>query len=247
MKLRTWFRSNSKTRTSPGSKRGSSRRRLASRPALEGLEDLRSADSIDFRGRCFDERVWRGLCPGNARERRTHAPHDLVLGPDGNIYVASRNSNGGPLQRLDREADWNVCSTGSGGVSVSHGLAFGPDGNLYVGSGGDGTNSSVLRFNGTTGAFIDTFVSAGSGGLNRTFGFVFGADGNLYVASGQTNSGMRDRGPLGASPGSPLPSTGQTGANFVPPNSGGLTSPTDLVLGQTVHSMSRARRPMKRC
>jgi sugar lactone lactonase YvrE len=160
------------------------------------------------------------------------APHDLVLGPDGNIYVASRGTptvvryNGSTGKLIG-----TFVPTGSGGVSVSHGLAFGPDGNLYVGSGGDGTNSSVLRFNGTTGAFIDTFVSAGSGGLNRTFGFVFGADGNLYVASGQTNSVMRYRGPLGASPGSPLPSTGQIGANFVPPNSGGLTAPTDLVFG----------------
>jgi DNA-binding beta-propeller fold protein YncE len=37
-------------------------------------------------------------------------------------------------------------------------VKFGPDGNLYV---ADFTTHSVLRFNGQTGAFIDTFISPG--------------------------------------------------------------------------------------
>ena len=51
---------------------------------------------------------------------------------------------------------------GSGGLDNPFDLVFGPDGNLYVGS---TSNNNVLRFNGTTGAFIDTFVPSGSGGL----------------------------------------------------------------------------------
>ena len=49
-------------------------------------------------------------------------------------------------------------------------MVFGPDGNLYVTS--MGTNQ-VLRYNGSTGAFIDAFVVARSGGLTLPHGIVF--------------------------------------------------------------------------
>src|SRR5689334_13020605 len=41
--------------------------------------------------------------------------------------------------------------------------------------------SEVKRYNGTTGAFVDTFVTAGSGGLAEPNGITFGPDGNIYV------------------------------------------------------------------
>jgi hypothetical protein len=44
-------------------------------------------------------------------------------------------------------------------------------------------NSSVKRYNETTGAFLDTFVTSGSGGLSGSTSAVFGPDGNLYVSS----------------------------------------------------------------
>jgi hypothetical protein len=43
------------------------------------------------------------------------------------------------------------------------GVVFGPDGNLYVSS---WANSNVLRFDRTTGVFIDEYVTAGLGGLD---------------------------------------------------------------------------------
>ena len=49
-------------------------------------------------------------------------------------------------------------------------LKFGRDGNLYVDSRG---NSRVLRFDGTTGEFIDTFVEQGTGGLSGPNSMVF--------------------------------------------------------------------------
>ena len=55
---------------------------------------------------------------------------------------------------------------------------------LYVVS--HGTNE-IKRYNASTGAFIDNFVSAGSGGLSGPSEFTFGPDGNLYVSSFNTN------------------------------------------------------------
>lgn len=66
---------------------------------------------------------------------------------------------------------------------------LGPDGNgdghsdLYVVS---GATSEVLRFDGRSGSFMDTFVSSESGGLKDPVDLRFGPDGNLYVTSGGT-------------------------------------------------------------
>ncbi|MCP4783031.1 MAG: protein kinase [Fuerstiella sp.] len=67
-------------------------------------------------------------------------------------------------------------------------LSFGPDGNLYVAS---INTDSILRYNGTTGAFLDTFVPTGSGGLDNPIGMLFDADGNLNVASGLSHEVLR--------------------------------------------------------
>ncbi len=66
------------------------------------------------------------------------------------------------------------------------GVLFGPDGNgdgqqdLYVtnsdftGIGNDqARDGNVKRYDGVTGAFIDTFVPIGSGGLNNAWGLTF--------------------------------------------------------------------------
>ena len=71
-------------------------------------------------------------------------------------------------------------AAGSGGLSAPRDVVQGPDGNIYVASAG---NNSVLRYSGTTGAFLSTFVSSGSGGLSSPDGVAFGPDGNFYVAS----------------------------------------------------------------
>ena len=58
----------------------------------------------------------------------------------------------------------------SGGLNGPFGVVFGPDDNLYVNS---YFGNSVLRFSGSTGAFIDTFVSPGSGGLTGPTSLIF--------------------------------------------------------------------------
>jgi hypothetical protein len=51
-------------------------------------------------------------------------------------------------------------------------------------------SNSVMRYDESTGAFVDAFVPKQSGGLREPMGVLFGPDHNLYVASGlEPNSG----------------------------------------------------------
>ena len=159
------------------------------------------------------------------------------MGPDGNVYVASSGDNAVLRYNSTTGQYLNTfVAPGSGGLSNPFGVAFGPDGNLYVTS--QSTNQ-VLEYNGSTGAFLKAFVPAGSGGLVFPRGLTFGPDGNLDVASYNATTGvngiMRYQGPLAASPGSPLPASGQSGATFVPMfvptgNNGG-GGPETLIFG----------------
>jgi hypothetical protein len=160
--------------------------------AIEGTGNILRFDERtgDFLGEFIPDRGWG-------------RPDGLVFGPDGNLYVCSSPTGvapNGSILRYDGITGDPLPSRGNSGAtfvpSGSGGLwfggpcaggawlIFGPDGNLYVPSGGiDGSpvDSKILRFNGTTGEFIDAFVPAGSGGLAGPGGLVFGPDGNLYV------------------------------------------------------------------
>jgi DNA-binding beta-propeller fold protein YncE len=144
------------------------------------------------------------------------SPVGITLGPDGNVYVAGNN---GAVLRYNGTTGAYIntfVSQGSGGLGFSGiqaGVTFGPDGNLYVTS---AATNQVLEYNGSTGAFMQPFVSAGSGGLTSPLGLTFGPDGNLYVTSHDDSTGLngvlRYQGPAGASPGSPLPGSGESWA-----------------------------------
>lgn len=121
----------------------------------------------------------------------------LAWAPDGNLLVASAWTN--DVKKYDKNTGAYLGSFASGhGLNVPNQIIIGPDSNLYVASSGITSGvSSVLRFNATTGAFIDAFVPAGSGGLNKPYGLAFGPDGNLYVSS-QPNTVKRYNGTTGA-------------------------------------------------
>jgi len=86
---------------------------------------------------------------------------------------------------------------------------------LYVAS---SDTSSVLEYNGTTGAFIGVFASGN--GLNNVRGLTFGPDGNLYVANFGGGSVLRFNG-----------TTGAFIDEFVAAGSGGLNLPRPLIFG----------------
>lgn len=117
-------------------------------------------------------------------------PTGMTLGPDGHLYVANyslgQSDNAvfryqGPTEDRPGAFIDRFVPVGSGGLESPFGVLFGPDGNgdgiqdLYVTSAKINTQSyyayhdtsSVKRYDGRTGAFIDTFVGAGSGGLDN--------------------------------------------------------------------------------
>jgi len=215
----------SQTRSLPRRPRATRARRM-SLECLEGRE-LLSGVSISVAGASINEigNVSAFVASGSGG---LSTPKDLVLGPEGNVYVASSGTNSVIRYTTAGQLLGTFVTAGSGGLSSPYGLAFGPDGNLYVDS--TGTNA-IYEYSGSTGAFLSTFVTAGSGGLNDPVGMVFGQDGNLYVSSSDTESVLRFQGPTGPAPGNPLPAAGQSGATFVATGSGGLANPFDLVFG----------------
>jgi glucose/arabinose dehydrogenase len=102
---------------------------------------------------------------------------DLAFGPNGNLYVSTLTNgifqfdghSGSPLGQLIPPTRFQFAES----------LAFDPAGTLYVST---GPMSTVQRYGGSTGTFIDTFIPAGLGGLHDAEGIGFGPDGNLYVA-----------------------------------------------------------------
>jgi hypothetical protein len=155
-------------------------------------------------------------------------PNGLTFGPDADLYVVDRARSA--VLRFDGATGAYIddfVKPGAGGYNNAGGLTFGPDGHLYVTSGtppqnnpGADLSPQILRFNGSTGAFIDVFVRTGDGGLRAPFTLIFGPDRNLYVASVFTNSVLRYNGKTGAFIDA-----------FIGAKSGGLEGPTGLTFG----------------
>lgn len=132
-------------------------------------------------------------------------PQGIAFGPDGNLYVSSRDS--------DRVLKYD----GRNGTFISV-FATLPDmfypaditfhgGYLYVSN-----LTYVARFNAATGAFVDKFIT----GISGADGQSWDADGNLLISSFNSSRVMRFNG-----------STGTYMNDFIPSLGGGLQGPLD--------------------
>ena len=117
-------------------------------------------------------------------------PRHAAYGPDGRLYVADWGGDR-VLVRNPGSGEFEVfVAAGSGGLTEPVGPAFGPDGHLYVTSYDGAGHDAVLRFDGTTGAYLGVVVPAGDRGAGDLAAPVFGADGLLY-AGDQTGGVIR--------------------------------------------------------
>jgi sugar lactone lactonase YvrE len=148
------------------------------------------------------------------------APRGMVLGSDDTLYVAdmlaSDNISDGRIEEYQYNENTGTATfkaeidhpAGFSGQFHPRALVFGPDGLLYVSIRNipQATGGDVLRFDPTTGAFVDVFVASNSkNDLQRPEGRVFGPDGNLYVTSFQKNKGDTDKIDIFAGPQSSRP------------------------------------------
>ncbi|MFM7408588.1 MAG: hypothetical protein ACKO3K_18505 [Cuspidothrix sp.] len=134
----------------------------------------------------------------SATQGKLDEPDTLLFGPDGNgdgksdLYIATGTTKGNSsIFRFDGQTgnfidvfigdNPNTNLDESGGLIRPYGVAYGPDGNFYVSS---FLSDQILRYNGTTGAFIDIFAQGNgqAGGLNGPNGLLF-IDGSLYVTT----------------------------------------------------------------
>jgi sugar lactone lactonase YvrE len=101
----------------------------------------------------------------------------LTFGSDDFLYVTDTANDSIIKYDIASRRNSVFVSSRSGGLDHPTGLEFGPDGNLYVIS--RGQTGDVLRYNGTTGAFIDTFINEQ---IDVAFDLAFGPNNFVYVS-----------------------------------------------------------------
>jgi DNA-binding beta-propeller fold protein YncE len=118
-------------------------------------------------------------------------PHGILRMADGSFIVASAG-NDTVLRYSSTGASLGAfIANGANGVPALTldypvDFALGGDGLLYVTS---QLNDRVVRFNATTGAFVDVFISGGT--LDGPSGLAFAANGDLYVVGRFSNNVIR--------------------------------------------------------
>jgi WD40 repeat protein len=149
----------------------------------------------------------------------------VIFGPDGNLYVSDRFS-GRVLQYDGRTGAFVRTLIQDFRLGGFISFAFGPDSNVYASMFNCCAAQRIRRYNGTTGAFIDS-LGEGLPSVDAAYaGITFGTDGMLYTSR------------LELIPGSIAnrierfdPTTGAFVDLLVAPGSGGLINARDLSFG----------------
>lgn len=139
-------------------------------------------------------------------------PRGLTFGPDGNLYVASIDTDS--VLRYDGQSGAfldEFVSAGSGGLDTPRDVLFDPNGDLLVVSRG---NNRIIRYDGNDGSFDKVLVD-GTGGLNVPANLVYvDATDELFVSNAQSNEILKYDG-----------QTGEFLGAFATAGSGGLSNP----------------------
>lgn len=110
----------------------------------------------------------------------------MIRGGNGNVYALSGSSQVYEYDRFTGAYIRTFVDGSTQGFTDIKTMAFGRDGNFYLGTGDVGT---VERYDGNTGAFLNTFLAAGAGAasgsqqLSEVMSLAFGTDGMLYVGN----------------------------------------------------------------
>jgi hypothetical protein len=135
--------------------------------------------------------------PNQVQFDLNNGPRGVVIGPDGDLYVAVRSADGlgGEVMRFDPNTgsflgDF-IDSNATNDLNRPEGLVFGPDGNLYVTSfsldGNQATTAvtdtdKVLEFDGATGQYLGKIDLDQIGGPRAyAQALLFGPGGKLFV------------------------------------------------------------------
>ena len=130
---------------------------------------------------------------GEAANDATHftQPSDVVVGPDGSIYVGDGHGGTNSRQRIvkfDADGnfvkDWGETGTGEGLIGVPHGLAFDSQGRLFV---ADRSNNRLL-IDDQEGTLLDTWYQ-----FSRNSGIFIDANDMLYATDSES-ADFRDHG-----------------------------------------------------
>ena len=117
----------------------------------------------------------------------------LAFGPDDQLDVLTYRRGQLGITRFDGTTGELLTEFGQQQFTTSRPTeaAFGPDGNLYVLRQRDwNVAKSVIRFDGATGAYLDTMMTYNVRGW--LYGMAFGDDGDLYIAE-QRDAELIDR------------------------------------------------------